>query len=808
MEIKNYFAQDAQGNIMPSANCYLYLPGTTTLATGLVDGNGIPISNPFLASGMGQITFGAPNGVYDLRVTLGARDWTIKVQCADIAQAMDVMDSILGSHAENPTTRNNGQPLEPGDETWNSTDKQPYWWSGTAWVALNSSAQQLEERLASDEYGAGIVALTTQGTVSDAIQYVVPLEKTSAAVLAAINFGSAHNLPVEVQAGEYTGADIAPNKPVSLILLPGAFLNFGLELSGRDAMKSASVTLAGDFDIYPAGTTTFSDNFSAFAAGDIVMVELSNGGSQAYNEAGVDFAVVQSASSVQLVLTTGTRLAYRAPTISKISNAVRFTGAIAKGSIDIPGNFITRFAAGDMIRIENVNGVAGVEGSSFYFEFAKVIAVDSTKITLEARTQASYLDPWLLKVDALTDVSISGGGRVRRLTAANNLELRLDRVRADRQIVMKGYGHRVVEQESRGIGEPSSSNFTWVWNADVSSAKGGGSAGVTDNAALKFMSCPGLTLDGARGYNTKATAQGNYSVYIDFFYTPYRIWNSNVIAKNIRGVTPNGGSPRSVWLTGLENSTVDILGGQAFIQSSVNSYARIQAADHHLELADLIGCKIDADCKTISYNGCEDSVINARVRDSLGTNSSRNVWGRAGTKNPITGASYTIGVNNEINISNLSANAADTTIYLQSQDSPLIGAGCRDKIALLASVTFGSSVTNPRMSPNFLQNSLPSSASWSSDRSKGYPVLDGDYRDAGMLIGGSYLWSVAGGWRTSTTKPTVTASGFPLGQQVAVPASATAAGKRGDYALATGFAYFYLGDNAIHAWQRCALASW
>lgn len=163
MEIKNYFAQDAQGNIMPSANCYLYLPGTTTLATGLVDGNGTPISNPFLASSVGQVEFGAPNGVYDLRVALGARDWTIKVQCADIVQAMDVMDSILGSHAENPTTRNNGQPLEPGDETWNSTEKQPYWWSGTAWVALNSGAQSLEERLSEENIptdGAGIVGFS------------------------------------------------------------------------------------------------------------------------------------------------------------------------------------------------------------------------------------------------------------------------------------------------------------------------------------------------------------------------------------------------------------------------------------------------------------------------------------------------------------------------------------------------------------------------------------------------------------------------------------------------------------------------
>lgn len=166
MEIKNYFAQDAQGNIMPSANCYLYLPGTTTLATGLVDGNGIPISNPFLASGMGQITFGAPNGVYDLRVALGARDWTIKVQCADIVQAMYVMDSILGSHAENPATRNNGQPLEPGDETWNSTDKQPYWWNGTAWVALNSSVQALELALSDDVDTSKGVSVVGRGAVS------------------------------------------------------------------------------------------------------------------------------------------------------------------------------------------------------------------------------------------------------------------------------------------------------------------------------------------------------------------------------------------------------------------------------------------------------------------------------------------------------------------------------------------------------------------------------------------------------------------------------------------------------------------
>lgn len=48
-----------------------------------------------------------------------------------------------------PTTRINGTALQEGDEYQNTTDKLRYTWSGSAWVALNSSAQQLESRLAS-----------------------------------------------------------------------------------------------------------------------------------------------------------------------------------------------------------------------------------------------------------------------------------------------------------------------------------------------------------------------------------------------------------------------------------------------------------------------------------------------------------------------------------------------------------------------------------------------------------------------------------------------------------------------------------
>ena len=168
MEIKNYFAQDAQGNIMPSANCYLYLPGTTTLATGLVDGNGVPISNPFLASSIGQVTFGAPNGVYDLRISQGARDTTIEIQCADLLQALNETASFLGAKSSAPTTRNDGSALQIADRYLNASDQLEYLYKSTGWVANN-----LDGQILAASQGASLVGAVMQdgsiGTIQDSI---------------------------------------------------------------------------------------------------------------------------------------------------------------------------------------------------------------------------------------------------------------------------------------------------------------------------------------------------------------------------------------------------------------------------------------------------------------------------------------------------------------------------------------------------------------------------------------------------------------------------------------------------------------
>lgn len=83
METKNYFSTDAAGNILPSATCYLYIAGTTDLATGITNINDAPLANPFTAQTSGLVQFKAPNGEYDLRVTKGGRDFTIRIQCFD-----------------------------------------------------------------------------------------------------------------------------------------------------------------------------------------------------------------------------------------------------------------------------------------------------------------------------------------------------------------------------------------------------------------------------------------------------------------------------------------------------------------------------------------------------------------------------------------------------------------------------------------------------------------------------------------------------------------------------------------------------
>lgn len=96
MELKNYFAQDAQGNVLPGATCHLYLVGTTSHATGLQDSSGDALGNPFTSGANGLVQFAAPNGDYDLRVVQGGRDYTVRVQCLDVSEQVAAASAAAG----------------------------------------------------------------------------------------------------------------------------------------------------------------------------------------------------------------------------------------------------------------------------------------------------------------------------------------------------------------------------------------------------------------------------------------------------------------------------------------------------------------------------------------------------------------------------------------------------------------------------------------------------------------------------------------------------------------------------------------
>lgn len=93
MELKNFFAQDDAGNILSEATCYVYVRGTESLVPVLKKANGVALANPFTTDQNGFAEFGAPNGLYDVRVTKGARNFRIRMQFSDVAETVVTVEA-------------------------------------------------------------------------------------------------------------------------------------------------------------------------------------------------------------------------------------------------------------------------------------------------------------------------------------------------------------------------------------------------------------------------------------------------------------------------------------------------------------------------------------------------------------------------------------------------------------------------------------------------------------------------------------------------------------------------------------------
>lgn len=165
MQVQNFFAQDANGNVVPGAVCRLYLAGTTTLATGLTDINNVPIGNPFTADGNGLVQFRAPNGAYDLNISARTLSTTLGIQFADTLQAIVELGAFLGPRTTAPTLRVDGTALQLGDRYFNTIDDAEYIYKSTGWEVNDSLAAFVNLADETDPAkGAGMVGYSGRTT--------------------------------------------------------------------------------------------------------------------------------------------------------------------------------------------------------------------------------------------------------------------------------------------------------------------------------------------------------------------------------------------------------------------------------------------------------------------------------------------------------------------------------------------------------------------------------------------------------------------------------------------------------------------
>lgn len=93
MELKQFFAQTSEGDTIAGADVFIYERGTNQTISGLTTDEGEPLNQPFQSNEVGLIEYRAPDGVYDMRVVSGLRDYTIAVQCFDASGTIKRLDN-------------------------------------------------------------------------------------------------------------------------------------------------------------------------------------------------------------------------------------------------------------------------------------------------------------------------------------------------------------------------------------------------------------------------------------------------------------------------------------------------------------------------------------------------------------------------------------------------------------------------------------------------------------------------------------------------------------------------------------------
>ncbi|WKI51174.1 phage tail fiber protein [Klebsiella pneumoniae] len=314
---------------------------------------------------------------------------------------------------------------------WNS-------WGKPVPIFAMTETADLAIKLASSENGLGDTLVThVQGDIftgsvreflNSTIKYVTPelmgykasnaSDDNAAAILEALTVARENNLVCIFQNGTYNSNDLEVNFPVAIEVSANSFLNFALVVKGKQFTDKRTVSTTLPWSSVPVGTTSIAGDFSAFTVGGYAVVKLNDSVGGSYgkgNETGIDVSTITAKSASSITLGTATRLTYQSPDVVELQAATQYSGTLSADDYLIPGDYTKLFSAGDIIRIENIDGNDAVEADTFYFELAKVHSISSAGIVLKARLNYTHVNPWIIRTSAVPGVRIYGGGRIKRL---------------------------------------------------------------------------------------------------------------------------------------------------------------------------------------------------------------------------------------------------------------------------------------------------------------------------------------------------------------------------------------------------------
>lgn len=464
-----------------------------------------------------------------------------------------------------------------------------------------------------------------------------------------------------------------------------------------------------------AGASILPGSFSGFNVGDFVLVGLQGSGN-ARNESGYDFVYVTEVSSAGLTVDRPLRWEYINWYIAKVVGT-RVAGDLPRGTSKIAGDFTALFKKGDVVRVENLAGndnpwVATATPvpplvDTAYFELVRVKSVDSIAIVFEQEIAYTHKNVCLVKMDAVSNVRISGG-YISRVLAIGADTLAVEDLRCSLLSVNYSIGLHI--DNIRADGDTTRvCGFTAIRDGAISNIVVRGAIGSTDNAAFKMMSPINVIVNGVSTFDTvsSSTTQGIYPCFIDFFYTPYCGWAQSTVINGVSASRPKAGVPWSFWAVGTRDcrfSDITAQGGIRLTKSSrINASGLRAAGALHVEESVDGAIVTSFSAGHVNLLAVTDTVLSDGIIDGPpGANDNKAV-----KVSLLKGKlSQRVTLNN---IRSVSANPASTSVYIeQAREIGVIG--CADRPDAKASVELGDNVEGVRYGDNFFLNPVETSA--------------------------------------------------------------------------------------------------